>query len=70
MRTIEVSEAKLRWSSLLDSIEQGESFVITRHGAPVARMVPDQKVVHQGDVKLPKRRKTQPKHIKTGRDNL
>jgi prevent-host-death family protein len=33
-------EAKTRLSSLLDKVEQGEEVVITRHGAPVARLVP------------------------------
>ena len=42
MRTIQASEAKTKLLSLLDSVERGESFVITRHGKPIARIVPDQ----------------------------
>ena len=39
MRQIGVLEAKTRFSSLLDEIEQGgEPIVITRHGKPVARI--------------------------------
>ena len=33
-------EAKNGLGSLLDRVEQGESFVITRHGRPVARLSP------------------------------
>jgi prevent-host-death family protein len=33
-------EAKTRLSSLLDKVEQGEEVVITRHGRPIARLVP------------------------------
>ena len=34
-------EAKNALGSLLDRVEQGEEIVITRHGKPVARLVPD-----------------------------
>jgi prevent-host-death family protein len=33
-------EAKNKLSWLLDRVEQGEEIIITRHGKPVARMVP------------------------------
>jgi prevent-host-death family protein len=33
-------EAKNKLSWLLDRVEQGEEITITRHGRPVARMVP------------------------------
>lgn len=33
-------EAKTRFGDLLDRVEQGEIIVITRHGHPVARLVP------------------------------
>ena len=33
-------EAKTRFSDLLRRVEAGEELTITRHGAPVARMVP------------------------------
>jgi prevent-host-death family protein len=35
-----VFDAKNRLSQLLDQVEHGESFVITRHGRPVAQLVP------------------------------
>jgi prevent-host-death family protein len=34
-------EAKNKLSALLDRVEQGEEIVITRHGRPVARLVPN-----------------------------
>ena len=33
-------EAKNKFSALLDRVERGEEIVITRHGQPVARLVP------------------------------
>ena len=40
MREIGAFEAKNRLGHLLDLVEQGEEVVITRHGKPVARLVP------------------------------
>ncbi len=40
MATIGAFEAKTHLSSLLERVAQGESFTITRHGKPVARLVP------------------------------
>ena len=34
-------DAKNKLGSLLDRVEQGEEIVITRHGKPVARLVPN-----------------------------
>ena len=38
--TIGACEAKQTLSQLLDRVENGELFVITRHGVPVARLGP------------------------------
>ena len=40
MDSIGVYEAKTHLASLLDRVEDGEEVVITRHGKPVARLVP------------------------------
>jgi prevent-host-death family protein len=40
METIGAFDAKTRLSELLDRAEHGESFVITKHGRPVAKLVP------------------------------
>jgi prevent-host-death family protein len=42
MREIQASEAKTHLPQLLDDVEAGETIVITRHGKPIARLVPDQ----------------------------
>ena len=41
MRQIGAFEAKNTLGSLLDCVERGEEIVITRHGKPVARLVPN-----------------------------
>lgn len=41
MRVVQSSEAKTHLLRLLDEVEAGESFVITRHGKVVARLVPE-----------------------------
>jgi len=46
MPEIGVYEAKTHLASLLERVERGESFVITRHGKPVARLVAA--VAHDG----------------------
>ena len=38
MPTVELAEAESRLSSILDRVEAGESFVITRQGRAVARV--------------------------------
>lgn len=39
MQTIPVHQAKDRFSSLLQAVEEGEEIVITRHGKKIARIV-------------------------------
>ena len=41
MREVQASEAKAHLPQLLDEVERGETIVITRHGRPIARSVPD-----------------------------
>lgn len=40
MTVIGAYEAKTKFSELLDRAERGERFTITRHGKPVAEIVP------------------------------
>ena len=40
MSEIGAFEAKNKLSALLDRVERGEEIVITRHGRPVAKLVP------------------------------
>ena len=41
MRVVKASDAKTHLPALLDDVEAGETLVITRHGKPIARLVPD-----------------------------
>ena len=41
MRSVHASEAKAHFGSLLDEVERGESFIITRHQRPIARLIPE-----------------------------
>jgi len=41
MREVQASEAKTHLPKLLDDVEHGETIVITRHGRPIARLVPE-----------------------------
>lgn len=42
MREVQASDAKTHLPRLLDDVEAGETIVITRHGKPIARLVPDE----------------------------
>jgi prevent-host-death family protein len=41
MREIPASEAKTHLPRLLGDVERGETIIITRHGRPIARLVPE-----------------------------
>lgn len=41
MREIIATEAKITFGSLLDLVQKGEEVVITRHGKPIARLIPE-----------------------------
>jgi len=47
MREIQASEAKTHLLKLLDEVERGETLLITRHGRPIARIVPQLDVRQQ-----------------------
>ena len=40
MKHVGIFDAKTHLSSLVDEVEKGGEIVITRHGKPVARLVP------------------------------
>lgn len=44
MQTIGAFEAKTHLSVLLEQVERGEQVIITKHGRPVAKLVPATKV--------------------------
>lgn len=41
MREIQSSEAKTHLAHILDEVERGETVIITRHGRPIARIIPE-----------------------------
>ena len=41
MREVAASDAKTHLPQLLTDVERGETVVITRHGRPIARLVPE-----------------------------
>jgi prevent-host-death family protein len=41
MREVQASDAKAHLPQLLDDVERGDTIVITRHGRPIARIVPE-----------------------------
>jgi len=42
MREVGAFDAKNNFGNLLNAVEQGEEIVITRHGKPIARLVPNE----------------------------
>ena len=38
---VQASDAKVHLASLLDEVERGETLIITRHGKPIGRIVPE-----------------------------
>ena len=40
METISTRDARIHFSALLERVEGGEEITITKHGRPVARLVP------------------------------
>ena len=40
MREVQATEAKTHFAQLLNSVERGETIAITRHGKPIAHLVP------------------------------
>jgi prevent-host-death family protein len=57
MREIQASEAKTHLPQLLDEIERGESIIITRHGRPIARLVPEDVIRRDGQAEAVERLK-------------
>jgi prevent-host-death family protein len=47
MKHIQASEAKAKFSEMLDAVEQGETIAITRHGKVVAQLSPNEDMRRQ-----------------------
>ena len=61
MREIQATDAKAHLAQLLNDVAKGESFSITRHGYPIAQLVPidqqDESIRKQAIDRFKKRRK-------------
>ncbi len=42
MRKVQATEAKTHLAQLLSAVERGETIAITRHGKPIAHLIPAQ----------------------------
>ena len=63
-------EAKNKFSALLDRVERGEEIVITRHGQPVARLIPNSGGIDRAQAQTAVERiRARAEHAKLGRFN-
>jgi prevent-host-death family protein len=64
MRQIQASEAKTHLPELLDEVERGATLIITRHGKPIARLVPEtdrrRSEIAEGVARMQARRRNAP----------
>ena len=68
MLRIGAFEAKNTFGTLLDRGQQGEEIVITRHGQPVARLVPHASKIDQNQVRAVLQRiRDRARHAQCGR---
>ncbi|MBS0530648.1 MAG: type II toxin-antitoxin system Phd/YefM family antitoxin [Proteobacteria bacterium] len=42
MKHVQATELKAKLAELLDEVERGQTLVVTRHGKPIARIMPDE----------------------------
>ncbi len=69
MLEIGAFEAKNTFGALLDRVEHGEEIVITRHGRPVARLIPNAGGVDQDQARAAvERLRARAKSLKAGFD--
>jgi len=51
MRSVGAFEAKTHFSALLEEVERGEQIIITKHGHPVAKLVPTTTAINRERIK-------------------
>jgi len=69
MTEVGAFEAKNTLGALLDRVAQGEEIVITRHGKPVARLIPNVGRIDRAQAKAAVARiRTRARNIKAGFD--
>jgi prevent-host-death family protein len=62
-KAVSAADANRKFSKLLRAVQEGESFVVTSHGKPVARLVPiekDMAAARRAKAALLKRLRSQP----------
>jgi prevent-host-death family protein len=64
MKRVQASTAKAQLAELLDAVEKGQTVVITRHGKPIARLVPETDERNQDIARAIKEIKELREHIK------
>jgi prevent-host-death family protein len=67
MKQICAVEAKNTLGSLLDRVEQGEEILITRHGKPIARLVPNIERIDRSTAAAAERIRSRAKALHLGR---
>jgi prevent-host-death family protein len=50
METIQASEAKTKFLSILDDVERGATVIVTRHGKPIARIIPEESILTANEI--------------------
>ena len=70
MSSVGVFQAKAKLSELLDQVERGAEVTITRHGHPVARLVPAKEAAEADRSQAAATMRTFRKSIKIGRIDL
>jgi prevent-host-death family protein len=62
-------EAKNKLGMLLDKVEQGEEIVITRHGKPIARLIPEASSIDKAQARAALQRlRSRARELKAGFD--
>ena len=70
MSNVGMFQAKARLSELIDQVQRGAEVTITRHGNPVARLVPAKEVTGADRSRAVSALRSFRKSIKVGRINL
>lgn len=51
MKKLSTQEARRDFAALIDDVLRGEEFILTRHGRPVAAVVPVERLKSEGGAK-------------------
>lgn len=72
MKTMQLREAKAKFSALVEAAEKGETTIVTKHGRPAAKVVPIEEIRRPGrggkKMSLVEYLRTMPEEIPLKRD--